>query len=124
MRKATALELENLITWEVTVAFKVNGKVKRHTQIVSGYSKEIAGKQALQEVQKRFSQHGSDFEVESFEDLFKENEKFFRWDWKVLPSEDFFEKLDRQLNKFNSEVVEIPFDGDSYLWFVGPKIES
>lgn len=129
MRKANAEEkkwyAEELTPYHVTVRFKdprnPNKKPEKRMGPFYGTPEQIKPK-ALEEAMKRWN-YATDFTVdEELEEGIPENDRVFHWDWKEMSDvEDFYKQLDKQLKPYNLEVVEFPFDGGMYVWFVGPR---
>jgi len=120
MRNATPEEMQKYTVYTLVVSFKnLSGKNKNVTfEKVKGDSVEEVKQRVLSQAKERFPL-GADFFVKDCEDSF-DDESGIYWRWKELPSDEFWEQMDKQLAPFNAEVVEYPY-GD-YAWFVGPKI--
>lgn len=127
MRDATSEEIQKHIAYIFHFTFKkANGKNKNvNIGPIKGESKEKLIEETLVSLKERFFE-GTDFTLvdcdQNFDDTLSD---IFYWDWKQVPSrndDSFFKMLDKQLAPFGAEVVHLPFDGDSVIFFVGNKI--
>lgn len=127
MRNATPEETQAYQQWFIEITFSKVYKgdktktTSRPTKTLGpfvGVSQEKAKEEALKRAQEKWHE-GNNHSVTDWYNEFTED--IFFWDWKeakAIGGKNFFEKLDSQLKPHGLEVVHIPFNGDSYPWFV------
>lgn len=124
MRNATPQEINQHTIWHVAVTFtNPSGKRKKPVLDIHGLSKEEAHQEALAQAEHRFPEgKGHTVLEEDCWDEIDEDNTFF-WTWKqaaAVDSENFFKKMDEQLESTGREVVHLPHDCDT-PWFIGHK---
>lgn len=126
MRNATVKELQERTQYYVEVTFEnPNEKSKRKgLGPYTGVDEDDIKRQAVDEAIARWYQ-GENHRVTQIEERGYSGD-VFHWDWKeakAVGDKEFFKELDKQLIGSGREIVRIPFDGDQYLWFIGPRNE-